>query len=388
MPFSQWMLEPLKLDNQEALEVYPDPWNATRERAFSVIYDELHDMANEQFHEQTQSTHTRNEVRVETERISSRRIYMPTYVVEYKILGITYRAFLSGCDPSIQVCGVSHNTIFAAGSKGDKVFEGASSFLSSLPQRVAPTAAGALQMFGLRPFIAVAQIGWAVISRVAMKFHLIGLFGGAFVAWRKIFRPYMDDRTATAEWERQRDYEAQTSESFHVDSFRDSGSAKRYFTRNKKRILRSLSGEEGRHEEQESYEWYNQWEQWAREKWEEAQREASRAQEEWQRQQQGRQQQGRTYEQYQQSEGKQQQQRTYKQKKKDDVFKWDFDANDPWSVLGIPRTSSKEEVSKAFRRVSFYILDASFSEIILDIDSAPSFQFCFDSASFPLHSTR
>ena len=64
MPFSQWMLEPLKLDNQEALEVYPDPWNATRERAFSVIYDELHDMANEQFHEQTQSNNTQNEVRV------------------------------------------------------------------------------------------------------------------------------------------------------------------------------------------------------------------------------------------------------------------------------------------------------------------------------------
>jgi len=347
VPFGSWMLEPLKYDTQ-ILDVYPDPWNATRERAFSVIYDELHEMANEQYHKQTQSDDTTSEVGVETQRLSSRRIYMPTYIVEYTILGITYQAFLSGCDPSIQVSGVSHRTIFSAGSKGDQVLEGASSFLSSLPQRVVPTAAAALQFFGLRPFVALVQIGWSVVSRVAMKFHFIGLFSGVYVAWKKIFRPYMDNRTATAEWERQRDYEAQTSESFREDSFRDNGSAKAYFTRNQERIIASLSGEEGRHHEQESYEWYNQWEQWAREQWEQAQRETSRAQEEWQRQQQ--QQQGRTYKQYQQSTQQQQQrQRKYKQEKKDD-FKWDFDVNDPWSVLGIPRSSSKEEVSKAFRR--------------------------------------
>jgi len=347
------MLEPLKYNN-ETWDVFPDPWNATRERAFSVIYDELHDMANEQYQEQYQSTTNKKEVVVETERLSSRRIYMPTYVVEYTILGITYQAFLSGCDPSIQVSGVSHKTVFSAGSAGDQVLEGASSFLSTLPQRVVPTAATALQFFGLRPFVALAQIGWSVVSRVAMKFHLIGLFSGVYVAWKKLFRPYMDNRMATAEWEQQRDYEAQqqSSESFHVDSFRDTGSAKAYFTRNQKRILSSLSGEEGRHAEQESYEWYKQWEQWAREQWEQAQREASRAQEEWQRQQQ--QQQGRTYKQYQQStqqdqQRQQQQQRTYKQAKKDD-FQWDFDVNDPWSVLGIPRGSSKEEVSKTFRR--------------------------------------
>lgn len=335
------MLEPLNY-NQQQLEVFPDPWNATRSSAFSVIYDELHDMANEQ----RQSTNY--EVTVESERLSSRRIYMPTYVVEYTILGITYKAYLSGIDPSVQVSGVSHQTIFSDGSTGDQVLQGASSFLSTLPQRVVPTAASALQFFGLRPFVAIGRIGWTVVSRVAMKFHLIGLFGGLFVAWRKIFRPYMDDRNATTEWERQRDREAQTSESFHEDSFRDTGSAKRYFTINQKRILGSLRGEEGRKEEQESTQWYAQWEQWAREQWEQAQREASRAQEEWQRQQQGG-----TYQQYQQQQQQTQQQRQtkYKQAKKDD-YQWDFDVNDPYSVLGISRNSTKEEVSKAFRRVS------------------------------------
>ncbi|KAL7548080.1 hypothetical protein ACHAWF_011384 [Thalassiosira exigua] len=348
VPFGQWMLEPLELDGQ-TLEVYPDPWNATRERAYSVVHDELTDMAN--LHRDDDDDDGGNEVRVETERLSSRRIYMPTYVVEYTILGVAYRAYLSGCDLSVQVSGVSHNAIFSAGSKGNALLEGASSFLSGLSRRAGPAAAGALQMFGLRPFVALASLISQVAIRVATKLHVVGLLGGAFVAWRKIFRPYMDERTATAEWERQRDHEAQSSEGLHVDSSRDGGSARAHFVRNEGRILRALSGEEGRRRETEGYEWYNQWEQWTREQWEEAQREASRAQEEWQRQQQ---QQGRTYGQYQKSRQqqrqRQQQQRTkYKQEKKDN-FQWDFDANDPWSVLGIPRTASKDEVSKAFRR--------------------------------------
>jgi len=352
VPFGSWMIKPLKYDGQK-LNVFPDPWNATRERAFSVVYDELHAMANDQYHEQIKSSDaTNNEVGLETQRLSSKRIYMPTYIVEYTILGVTYQAFLSGCDHSIQVSGVSHKTIFSSGSEGERVLEGASSFLSSLPRRVVPTAATVLQAFGLRPFVALAQIGWSVLSRVAMKVHVIGLFSGAYVAWKKIFRPFMDNRTTTAEWERQRNYDSQTSESYHEDSFRDKGLARAYFTRNQERILRKLSGDEGRQQERESYEWYGQWEQWAREQWEQAQREASRGQKEWQRQQQ-QQQQGRTYKQYNQQQQQQQQQQQrkskYKQAKKED-FTWDFDVNDPWSVLGISRSSSKDEVSKAFRR--------------------------------------
>lgn len=352
VPFGQWMLEPLKYNNQQ-LEIFPDPWNATRERAYSVVYDELHSMANEQYQKSSsQSNNSQggasDEVIVETERLSARRIYMPTYIVEYTILGITYRACISGCDPSIQVSGVSHKTIFSSGSKEGI---GALSMLSKLPQGVASTAAGAFQIFGPRPFFALAQAAFAIISRIAMRFHIVGVLGGIFVAWKKLFRPYMDERSADVEWESQRAIESQKSGTIREDSFRDTGSAKTYFIRNETIILRRLSDVEGR-QHGESYEWYQQWEAWAREQWEKAQREASRAQEDWQRQQQ---QQGRSWNQYQQStqQQEQKQQRQYKQAKKDDDCKWDFDVNDPWSVLGIPRNSSKEEVSKAFRRVSF-----------------------------------
>ena len=264
-PFGNWMIEPLRYD-QTTLDVFPDPWNASRERAFSVICDELLDMANDQYREQTKSDHaTTSEIRVETQRLTARRVYMPTYIVEYTILGVTYQAFLSGCDDSIQVSGISHKTIFSAGSKGEQVLEGANSFLSSLPRRIVPTAATALQMFGLKPFVAVAQLALNIISRVAMRFPIIGLFSGAFLAWKKILRPYMDSHAASTEWERQRDHEAQMNEQFHEDSFWDDGSAKAYFTRNEARILASLSGEGERQHDQESNAWYEQWEQWARE---------------------------------------------------------------------------------------------------------------------------
>jgi len=244
-------------------------------------------MANEQYRSSNQTTNkskggTSDEVIVETERLAARRIYMPTYVVEYSILGITYRACISGCDSSIQVSGVSHKTMFSQVSKEGA---GALSMLSKLPQGVASTAAGAFQIFGPRPFVMIAQAAFALVSRIAMRFHIVGILGGIFVAWKKLFQPYMDATSADAEWERQRGYESQKSGSIREDSFRDTGSAKAYFTRNETIILRRLSDEEGRQNDHESYEWYKQWEAWAREQWEKAQREASRAQEEWQRQQ-------------------------------------------------------------------------------------------------------
>ena len=343
VPFGQWMLEPLKYNNEE-IDVFPDPWNATRERAFSVIFDELESMANEQYQYD-------DIVTVENERLSSRRIYLPTYIVEYTILGISYKAMISGCDASMQVSGVSHNTIFSSRSSVDKAVNGASSFLSNLPQKMGTTAAGVLQMFGLRPFVAVAQFGITILSRIAMKLHIVAPFIGAFMAYRKLFRPYIDARNQTAEWERQREYEQQ-SDTFHQDSFRDTGTAKAFFKRNKKSILSTLSGEEGRqHGSYESNEWYSQWEEWARQQFERAQRESSRAQKEWMRQQQT-QGQGRTYKQYEEARQQQQQQRQSqrKQAKKDDDFKWEFDESDPFSVLGVSRSATKDEVSKAFRR--------------------------------------
>ena len=275
VPFGSWMLNPMKFQGK-TLDIFPDPWNATRERAFSVIYDELDEMVN--------ADDQLSEVKVEVERLSSRRIYMPTYVIEYTILGVTYQAFVSGCDPSIEVSGVSHNMMFNEGSTGETVFQGAVSFLS---HRAAPVAATALQFFGLRPFIAVGQIIWSFVSRIAIKFPVFGLLGGgALMAWRKLVRPYLDDRAASEDWKQQRDRDARM-DSFHYHEFRDTtGNAQAYFARNKQRILRHLRGQEGRQQQKEGQEWYSQWESWAKQQWEQAQREAYQQQSEWQRQHQ------------------------------------------------------------------------------------------------------
>ena len=66
-----------------------------------------------------------------------------------------------------------------------------------------------------------------------MRIPVIGVLGGAFVAYRKLLRPYVDDRSATAEWERKRNHESRndlSSAAPNVDSFRDDGSARAYFT--------------------------------------------------------------------------------------------------------------------------------------------------------------
>ena len=348
-PFGTWMLEPLKYNNNN-LDIFPDPWNATRERSLSIIYDELVEMGNEGIDDGDNNT-----IRVEIERLGARRIYMPTYVVDYTILGVTYRAFISGCDSSVSVSAISHKTTTPFADSRNEVFKGASSFLS---QKALPLAGTAVQFFGLRPIVAIAQLGFNILARVAMKLHIVGLFGGLYLTYQKIVRPYLHDKETREKWERQRDHEAQMH-SFSYHEFRDyDGLAQRYFRQNQKKILRSLGGEEGREQTQQGTSWYEQWEEWAREQFEEAQREASRAQQEWQRQQQ---QQGR-YQGGQRQQTKQQQQysqqktgRQYKQKAKQDEFKWDFDANDPWQVLGVPRGASKEEVSKAFRRVSICV---------------------------------
>jgi len=143
----------------------------------------------------------------------------------------------------------------------------------------------------------------------------------------------MDHRYASAEWERQREREATGGDySSPVDDFDDTmGNGKRYYEKNKARILRELSGEN--EHQRGDYNWYKDWEEWARRQYE---------------QQQGsytQQQQQQTYNEQQQTYG---QQRTQRAKKPE--YKWDFDPNDPYSVLGIRRGATKSEVSGAFRR--------------------------------------
>jgi hypothetical protein len=118
----------------------------------------------------------------------------------------------------------------------------------------------------------------------------------------------MDNRAASAEWERQREYEASTKDSFEQadTDFVDGGTARRFFVGNRGRILRHLSGQV-EHEEG-SFDWYQQWEEWARRQWEQ------------QKQQQG-------FDGQQQSS--QQQGRRQKTQPKQE-FQWDFNPNDPY----------------------------------------------------------
>ena len=320
-----------------------------QERAFNVVYEELQDLCEEA------------DVTVETERLSSRRIYMPTYVIDYTLLGLSYRAFISACDGSIGVSGSSHTMTFSKGSAGDQVIDGARSFLSDVVSRNPTNAlARILRTVGLRasfalPFSWFARVGAKVLVQIATRFHIVGLLGGVLMGYRKLFRPFLSDREAGAEWERQRVHEAQSLDSHHEDSFRDTGIAKRYFEKHQHRILRALREEEGRRDETDGQEWYRQWEQWAREQFEQAQRHAYQEQQEFHRKQQhgrrepyGDQHNERTRQQRSQSRRSRDQEQTKKKRE----YEWDFDPSDPYSVLGIKRGATKDEVSKAFRRVS------------------------------------
>ena len=113
----------------------------------------------------------------------------------------------------------------------------------------------------------------------------------------------------------------------------DNGSARRYFYRNKDKILSFLGGTDTH--EQGDFDWYKDYEEWARRQWQQQQQQTYQGHYGQQQNQQQRQSYG--------------QQRTQKAKKKPE-FVWDFDPNDPYSVLGISRGATKAEVSAAFRK--------------------------------------
>ena len=119
----------------------------------------------------------------------------------------------------------------------------------------------------------------------------------------------MDNRSASAEWERQREREASLHDKLeHIDDFTDTGTARRYFQANRERILRSFAGTSEHGEG--SYDWYSEWEKWAKQQWEQQQ------------------QQGYTQQQQQQQQRQQQQPRQQKTRPRAE-YVWDFDPNDP-----------------------------------------------------------
>jgi hypothetical protein len=303
VPFGQWMLRDMELSNGELLSIFPDPWNTTRGRAFTVIKEELQGIASSQIVDTDVTVH------VETEVLASRRVYMPTYVIDYKVFGMEYRAFLSGCDAGAGVSGISHK-VFNVSSQD--VHQTSHSFLT---QAWSAAQTGA-RVFGPRQFgtffVLFLQMFGNLAARLLLRIPIIGLLSGVVVGFRKVIQPWMDNRWASADWERQREHEAYMDDRFeHIDDFVDSGAAKRYFQANRGHVLSHLSGEY-QHEKGE-YEWYKEWEEWARRQWE-------------QQQQQQQQQQGGQQQQQQQTYQKQ---RTRPGQKAKPDYQWDFDPNDP-----------------------------------------------------------
>jgi len=209
------------------------------------------------------------------------------------------------------VSGISH----AVFDVSNNDFKQASSFLSS----AASAAQQSLRVLGGRnvgTLIVVAlQFLGNLVARVLVKLPLVGALGGAFVGFRKIVRPWMDNRSASAEWERLREHEASMDDVFdHVDDFVDSGTAQRYYQANRGRILRHLSGEQ-EHDEGD-FDWYSEWEKWARKQWEQQQQQYGSFG-------------GQQQQQQQQQQSYQRQQRSSRTQESKQEYHWDFDVNDP-----------------------------------------------------------
>ena len=347
-PFGSWMLREMKSRSGMTLSIYPDPWNAARSRAFAVVVEELESLAEDDFDRI-------GECEVQTEMVSARRVYMPTYVIDYTVLGGEYRAFLSGCDAGSGVSGVSHR---ALPFSSEDVTDASNSFMSGV-QSVARVARG----IGPAPLMLALNFIINVASRVLARIPIISVLGAGFVAFKKIAKPWYDNRVAGAEWERQRENEKYMADhEDHTDDFFDSsGKARSYFQRNRIAILRYLSGEQ-EHDEG-SYNWYQKWEEWAKEQYEKQRQAAEEAQRAYERASgTGYQRQGREQESYRQQQQQQQQQQWQRERtrsaggarqqqaKKKPEYVWDFNPNDPYSVLGLKRGATKSEVSQAFRR--------------------------------------
>ena len=334
VPFGSWLLRDMKTRSGVTLPIYPDPWNTTRARAFAVIVEELEALAED-------DADRIGDCIVETEMVSARRVYMPTYIIDYTVMGGEYRAFLSGCDIGSGVSGVSHKAMPFSDSD---VMDASNSFLSQMQNVVRVTRNNPSL------FVIAANFVLNIASRIIARIPIISVLGASFIAFKKIAKPWYDNRVAGAEWERQRENEAYMDDiDDRIDDFHDRNkSGRSYFQRNRIAILRYLSGE---HEHDEgSYNWYQQWEEWARQQYEKQQQAAQEAQKAYERAY------GYQHRQQQQQQGQREQTRTKggarqgKRQKSKKEFVWDFDENDPYSVLGIKRGATKTEVSQAFRR--------------------------------------
>jgi hypothetical protein len=193
----------------------------------------------------------------------------------------------------------------------------------------------------------LATLGFTFINyflktavKLMTRFHIIGIVGSAgFITFRKLIKPWMDSKTASAEWARQRLHEAQMhdhGERVYTSHFTDDGSAARYFYQNKTRILNHLRG--SLEDDTESV--YSKW-------WEYVKRQAQQQQQTYQQQQQTYQQGSRR-----RTTGAQQEERGKGQResRQQQPRGASGDTEDPYTIIGVKRGATMTEISQAFRR--------------------------------------
>eukprot|EP00536_Pseudo-nitzschia_multiseries_P005649 jgi/Psemu1/254695/estExt_Genewise1Plus.C_1080058 len=351
-PFGGWMLKDMVLKQTGSpIHVTPDVWNSTQGRAFSVVKEELQGIVDEDWMESDLSAGGNPPPLVQTEVLAARRVLMPTFVIQYKIFGLEYEAFVSGCDTSAPVGGASHQIFESNQTIGGLTPE----FYRSSRNLLMQLSTGASQLLRtvslpvlVGVFRPIFSVLWFMLLRIWTATPVVGVAGGLFAGFRKVLQPWMDNKRASADWERQRQHEAEMTEDVHdaanksnMNNFNDvTGRARKFFNQNKDSILRSLSGD-AKHEEGD-FDWYADWQAWAQQQWKQ---QHAREEAQQQRQEQG-------YYNQQRHDYRQQQQQQQQQAKakKNDEFKWPFNPDDPYSVLSIDRNASDTEVSSAFRK--------------------------------------
>ena len=344
VPFGPWMLQPMQGLNRQKIEISPDPWNATRRRALTIVVEEWQALAEEDASNDNNIIQ-QSSVKVQSQVVRARRVYMPTYVIEYSILGVAYQAFVSGADQGAAVSGVSHQ-LWESPSPLQKAKYAQQSV--GILQQVWQTLQASTRVLGSRNvgilLLGAIQLGLSILGRLLLRIPLIAAIAGTWVAFRKVLWPYWSQRYQQYDWERERERENRQEQAFnlHGDDFFDtSGTAERFFQRNREAILRSLAGEE--EHEAGDYDWYDDWIEWARRVYESERRGFEQQQQQQQQQYYGQQQQ---QQQYQESRKRQQARRA----KAKPEYQWDFDPNDPYSVLKVSPSASQKDISQAFRR--------------------------------------
>jgi len=177
VPFEKFMLRDMKLQSTgETISIVPDPWNATRAQAFATLVEDLENLSAE---------NVDGTVEVQTEILSSRRVYLPVYLIDYSILGIEYRAFTSGCDRAAGVSGVDHRVFGDSFHATPEMSQTSQSFLSNTWAAAQSAAQIGLRTLNGRQLGAVIVFGLqllgSILGRIVFRIPIFAAVGSIFV---------------------------------------------------------------------------------------------------------------------------------------------------------------------------------------------------------------